>query len=104
MLTPIRRVMGIRIIHRAISANAIALIAISILVRIASASAASASPTATASSAPTPRAAILAPTPETVSVAPSTHQGIAAVAPPPRPIDWDKVTREATDLLSQYIQ
>src|SRR5260370_41558850 len=25
-------------------------------------------------------------------------------APPPQPINWDKVTQEATDLLSKYIQ
>ena len=25
-------------------------------------------------------------------------------APPPQPINWDKVTQEATDLLSRYIQ
>ncbi len=36
-------------------------------------------------------------------VGPSESRGVSK-APPPQPIDWDKVTREATDLLSKYIQ
>jgi len=55
---------------------------------------AAASPSSTATPAPTSGAS---------SVAPS-RQKILAVAPPPKPIDWDKVTKEATDLLSEYIQ
>jgi len=39
----------------------------------------------------------------TTSVLPSESRGVTK-APPPRPINWDKVTREATDLLSRYIQ
>jgi acetylornithine deacetylase/succinyl-diaminopimelate desuccinylase-like protein len=33
----------------------------------------------------------------------SESRGVSK-APPPQPINWDKVTREATDLLSKYIQ
>ncbi|MDO8432280.1 MAG: M20/M25/M40 family metallo-hydrolase [Candidatus Binatus sp.] len=78
-------------LRRTICSFAIASIAILLCATIAVA----ASPTATVTTAPTPDAA---------SVAPSSQRSIAAVAPPPKPIDWDKVTREATDLLSQYIQ
>ncbi len=56
--------------------------------------AAAASPPSTVTPAPTSGAS---------SVAPS-RQKISAQAPPPKPIDWDKVTKEATDLLSEYIQ
>jgi acetylornithine deacetylase/succinyl-diaminopimelate desuccinylase-like protein len=37
------------------------------------------------------------------AVTPS-HHGLVQKAPPPKPIDWDKVTQEATTLLSKYIQ
>src|SRR5260370_4915917 len=33
----------------------------------------------------------------------SESRGVSK-APPPQPINWDKVTQEATDLLSKYIQ
>lgn len=42
------------------------------------------------------------PSPAT-NVLPSESIGVTE-APPPQPIDWNKVTREATDLLSKYIQ
>src|SRR5579863_8180206 len=34
---------------------------------------------------------------------PAESQGVTQ-APPPQPINWDRVTQEATDLLSKYIQ
>ena len=34
---------------------------------------------------------------------PAESRGVTQ-APPPQPINWDKVTQEATDLLSKYIQ
>jgi acetylornithine deacetylase/succinyl-diaminopimelate desuccinylase-like protein len=37
------------------------------------------------------------------SVTPS-HPSLVRKAPPPKPIDWDKVTQEATNFLSKYIQ
>jgi acetylornithine deacetylase/succinyl-diaminopimelate desuccinylase-like protein len=37
------------------------------------------------------------------SVLPSEQKAVEK-APPPQPIDWNKVTQEATDLLSKYIQ
>jgi len=33
-----------------------------------------------------------------------THEAVAVRAPQPKPIDFDKLTQEATDLLSKYIQ
>jgi acetylornithine deacetylase/succinyl-diaminopimelate desuccinylase-like protein len=39
----------------------------------------------------------------TPNVLPSESRGVSK-APPPLPINWDKVTQEATDLLSKYIQ
>jgi acetylornithine deacetylase/succinyl-diaminopimelate desuccinylase-like protein len=46
-----------------------------------------------------------APSPSAQGVGPSNSEsrGVSA-APPPQPINWDKVTQEATDLLSKYIQ
>jgi acetylornithine deacetylase/succinyl-diaminopimelate desuccinylase-like protein len=38
-----------------------------------------------------------------MSVGPAPHP-VVQKAPPPKPIDWDKVTQEATALLSKYIQ
>ena len=37
------------------------------------------------------------------NVLPAESMGVTQ-APPPQPINWDKVTQEATDLLSKYIQ
>jgi acetylornithine deacetylase/succinyl-diaminopimelate desuccinylase-like protein len=37
------------------------------------------------------------------NVAPAESRGVTK-APPPQPINWDRVTQEATDLLSKYIQ
>jgi acetylornithine deacetylase/succinyl-diaminopimelate desuccinylase-like protein len=37
------------------------------------------------------------------NVLPAESRGVTK-APPPQPINWDKVTQEATDLLSKYIQ
>ena len=37
------------------------------------------------------------------NVLPSESRGVTK-APPPQPINWDKVTQEATELLSKYIQ
>src|SRR5262252_11151566 len=34
----------------------------------------------------------------------SAHEAVAVVAPQPKAIDYDKLTQEATDLLSKYIQ
>jgi acetylornithine deacetylase/succinyl-diaminopimelate desuccinylase-like protein len=45
-------------------------------------------------------AASPAPTPDLL---PAEARGVSA-APPPQPINWDRVTQEATDLLSRYIQ
>ena len=39
----------------------------------------------------------------TPNILPSESMGVSK-APPPQPINWDKVTQEATDLLSKYIQ
>jgi acetylornithine deacetylase/succinyl-diaminopimelate desuccinylase-like protein len=39
----------------------------------------------------------------TPNVLPAESKGVSK-APPPQPINWDKVTQEATDLLSKYIQ
>ena len=39
----------------------------------------------------------------TPNILPSESRGVSK-APPPQPINWDKVTQEATDLLSRYIQ
>src|ERR1035437_5424015 len=39
----------------------------------------------------------------TTNVLPFGSKGVSK-APPPQPINWDKVTQEATDLLSRYIQ
>src|SRR5208282_789852 len=39
----------------------------------------------------------------TSNVLPAESRGVTQ-APPPQPINWDKVTQEATDLLSKYIQ
>ena len=41
--------------------------------------------------------------PATSNVLPAESKGVSQ-APPPQPINWDKVTQEATDLLSKYIQ
>jgi acetylornithine deacetylase/succinyl-diaminopimelate desuccinylase-like protein len=40
---------------------------------------------------------------QTVGPSDSEWRGVSK-APPPQPINWDKVTQEATDLLSNYIQ
>src|SRR6202167_1332880 len=45
-------------------------------------------------------AASASPTPDLL---PAEARGVSA-APPPQPINWDRVTQEATDLLSRYIQ
>ncbi len=45
----------------------------------------------------------LAASPATPNILPSESRGVSK-APPPQPINWDKVTQEATDLLSKYIQ
>src|SRR5579862_9967982 len=37
------------------------------------------------------------------NVLPAESMGVTQ-APPPQPINWDRVTQEATDLLSKYIQ
>ncbi len=39
----------------------------------------------------------------TPNVLPAESKGVSQ-APPPQPINWDKVTQEATDLLSKYIK
>jgi acetylornithine deacetylase/succinyl-diaminopimelate desuccinylase-like protein len=39
----------------------------------------------------------------TSNLLPAESQGVSQ-APPPQPINWDRVTQEATDLLSKYIQ
>src|ERR1700693_5500581 len=39
----------------------------------------------------------------TPNLLPAESRGVTQ-APPPQPINWDKVTQEATDLLSKYIQ
>jgi acetylornithine deacetylase/succinyl-diaminopimelate desuccinylase-like protein len=39
----------------------------------------------------------------TPNLLPAESQGVTQ-APPPQPINWDRVTQEATDLLSKYIQ
>ncbi len=48
-------------------------------------------PTATLAASPSP------------NVLPAESRGVTQ-APPPQPINWDRVTQEATDLLSKYIQ
>lgn len=47
--------------------------------------------------------AVAAPSGATPNVLPAEAKGVSP-APPPQPINWDKVTQEATDLLSKYIQ
>jgi acetylornithine deacetylase/succinyl-diaminopimelate desuccinylase-like protein len=47
--------------------------------------------------------AIAASPSSTTSLLPAESQGVSQ-APPPQPINWDRVTQEATDLLSRYIQ
>ncbi|MGC1398607.1 MAG: hypothetical protein WA827_08660, partial [Candidatus Binatus sp.] len=39
----------------------------------------------------------------TPNLLPAESRGVSQ-APPPQPINWDRVTQEATDLLSRYIQ
>jgi acetylornithine deacetylase/succinyl-diaminopimelate desuccinylase-like protein len=63
-----------------------------------------------------PLVALLAIAPTTILLAPPRalaqpgnsvtpgHPSLVRKAPPPKPIDWDKVTQEATTLLSKYIQ
>jgi acetylornithine deacetylase/succinyl-diaminopimelate desuccinylase-like protein len=53
--------------------------------------------------------ALFASVPATLQGAPAPTPAVKPVplvrkAPPPKPIDWDKITAEATDLLSHYIQ
>jgi len=48
-------------------------------------------------------AALAASVPATPNVLPAESSGVSQ-APPPQPINWDRVTQEATDLLSKYIQ
>jgi acetylornithine deacetylase/succinyl-diaminopimelate desuccinylase-like protein len=48
-------------------------------------------------------AAALAASPTPNLLLPSSSRGVSE-APPPQPINWDRVTQEATDLLSKYIQ
>ncbi|HEV2171773.1 MAG TPA: M20/M25/M40 family metallo-hydrolase [Candidatus Binatus sp.] len=48
-------------------------------------------------------AALAAAPAATPNVLPAQSRGVSP-APPPQPINWDKVTQEATDLLSKYIQ
>lgn len=50
-----------------------------------------------------PGAALAASPAASPNVLPSQSRGVSP-APPPQPINWDKVTQEATDLLSKYIQ
>jgi acetylornithine deacetylase/succinyl-diaminopimelate desuccinylase-like protein len=50
-----------------------------------------------------PGAALAASGAATPNVLPAQSRGVSP-APPPQPINWDKVTEEATDLLSRYIQ
>ena len=50
-----------------------------------------------------PRPAFAASPSATPNVLPAESIG-ATQAPPPQPINWDRVTQEATDLLSKYIQ
>src|SRR5271155_920246 len=48
---------------------------------------------------------LAAPSPSAQIVGPSNTESRGVTeAPPPQPINWDKVTQEATDLLSKYIQ
>lgn len=52
-------------------------------------------------------AALIAAAPALAQSKPSprpTHEAIAVRAPQPKPIDYEKLTQEATDLLSKYIQ
>ena len=48
-------------------------------------------------------AALAASPAATPNVLPAESRGVSP-APPPQPINWDKVTQEATDLLSKYVQ
>jgi hypothetical protein len=48
-------------------------------------------------------AAALAASPTPNLLLPGSSRGVSE-APPPQPINWDRVTQEATDLLSKYIQ
>jgi len=48
-------------------------------------------------------AALAASSAATPNVLPAESRGVSP-APPPQPINWDKVTQEATDLLSKYVQ
>jgi acetylornithine deacetylase/succinyl-diaminopimelate desuccinylase-like protein len=49
--------------------------------------------------------AVAAPVPaQTKPSSKPTHEAVAVRAPQPKPIDFDKLTQEATDLLSKYIQ
>ncbi|MGC2278099.1 MAG: hypothetical protein WA571_18945, partial [Candidatus Binatus sp.] len=50
-----------------------------------------------------PRPALAASPSATPNVLPAESIG-ATKAPPPQPINWDRVTQEATELLSKYIQ
>src|SRR5260370_16778341 len=46
----------------------------------------------------------LAHSPAAAQTAKSAESGLVTKAPPPKPIDYDKLTQEATDLLSRYIK
>jgi len=56
-----------------------------------------------ASFALSPSALAASPSPTPNSLLPGESRGVSE-APPPQPINWDRVTQEATDLLSKYIQ
>jgi acetylornithine deacetylase/succinyl-diaminopimelate desuccinylase-like protein len=46
----------------------------------------------------------LAHSPTAAQTSKSAESGLVTKAPPPKPIDYDKLTQEATDLLSRYIK
>src|SRR5260370_7357006 len=46
----------------------------------------------------------LAHCPAAAQTSKSDESGLVTKAPPPKPIDYDKLTQEATDLLSRYIK
>src|SRR5216684_1287221 len=46
----------------------------------------------------------LAHSPAAAQTSKSAESGLVTKAPPPKPIDYDKLTQEATDLLSRYIK
>src|SRR6266851_4160618 len=46
----------------------------------------------------------LAHSPAAAQTSKSAESGLVTKAPPPKPIDYDKLTQEATDLFSRYIK